>query len=1005
MPKQTVGMFRSGDFVGLTKMLCEGKTPEVAALLENNVDLSEWEKRELRFQCSFQSGRLLQSAGSPWLTEIVWKILVDWRILGTFFRILFESILKATRFFDSKGFLFHKLHAQWFPEIIHYRYVNFQKGLVQTLILAKICPHHFKIDAAYLDGLMGHFWGMSGRFDKSRPQLKKSSHALKNLWAESAANAEREFYAWHLMVEIQSISALHIAYSGEQDLAQLEFANALAQMEKRPYVWFELFVRTMRHYTSLETLNEDLLQADSIALKQRLGDQFVSKYALRTAAYAGLLAAIRGDFRTAYLQLLTADAFYGKTPIKVELGRYHIIRALTELELGDSGASVSHARLARTFYSNIPGGRFHRCESIIFDTEVRVRGLLQGLVGQSATEELSNLKSALKVARRLVKGSPGVTVRIDSLAMMIDFLGGDEGVDISTFREQKKVAVYSRRLDRVLAQIDRETLASSPIPVNRRNKVSAEMSMNIISDVMGVFTADNPEQGGLDIFIRLFGAESGTLISQTAADAYLKDSLKIGEFIHEMPSGDLLVVIPLATDSMVYHLQRPLNRLQFDHFLLGAVELSAKLIQSMIMGRQNSRFAAIAQLTQMLAHDVRRPFSMFKMMIDLVRGADNPDEIKEMMHDFLPEVVQAMTTVNGMISNVMEMGAGPHPSTESTRPEHIIDASLHEAFGAGPKRSLALKYKFAHTSNVNVDKLKIGRVFANILTNAIQATTDHDSIWFETQTRVIDGRSFTQFCIGNSGSYVAPEKRPKLFDAFFTSGKKGGTGLGLAIAKKIITEHGGKIWCESSPKAPSCREKVEFFFTLPSSREGLSSDFIRLPQSSDEVLNTIENLRLRQNQVPVSIPFDNDLDIEKTLITQLKGSRRKLSILIIDDELVYRNALVAQLTRSLELSQNLVVNTATNEKDALAMTADFKPDILILDIDLGLSSKNGFEILRLLRSDGYQGFVCIHSNRSLPQDLKIAAEAGADAILPKPMSRAHFLKILSQQIEIESQLP
>jgi signal transduction histidine kinase len=189
------------------------------------------------------------------------------------------------------------------------------------------------------------------------------------------------------------------------------------------------------------------------------------------------------------------------------------------------------------------------------------------------------------------------------------------------------------------------------------------------------------------------------------------------------------------------------------------------------------RNAAIARTTQALAHDVRRPFSMFKMIIDTVQGEENPVEAKQLLKESLPEVQQAMASVNGMIADVLEIGSQSPPFVESTNPETLIEVTLNEIFRVYPESNVSITYDFNHKHKVKVDTLKIGRVFSNIVGNAVQAINQKGELWFQTIEIEVDGIPFTRFCLGNGGSTIPAENLPRLFDAFFTSGKQGGTGL------------------------------------------------------------------------------------------------------------------------------------------------------------------------------------------------------------------------------------
>lgn len=412
-----------------------------------------------------------------------------------------------------------------------------------------------------------------------------------------------------------------------------------------------------------------------------------------------------------------------------------------------------------------------------------------------------------------------------------------------------------------------------------------------------------------------------------------------------------------------------------------------------------ARTAAIARTTQSLAHDVRKPFSMFKMIIDAVEGEDDPVESKQLLKESLPEVQQAMASVNGMIADVLEIGSESEPIAEATNPETLIEITLNEIFRVYPDSKINVSYVLNHQHKVNVDALKIGRVFSNIVGNAVQAMNQKGELWFKTEEFEENGRSLIKFCLGNGGSFIPPESLSKLFDAFFTSGKKGGTGLGLAIAQKIVTAHGGKIWCESD-----AQRGVEFFFTLPCAKEWIDERTTPLPTSSNEITATFERLRKSANSNGRVEADPLEVTLEKEIIKLAKAAGSPLKVLVVDDESVYRNSLAALINRSNDLKAHISLSIAKNSTEALE-GAKSAPALVIQDVDLGANSLNGYEVLKTLREQGYRGVVCIHSNRTSPDDFKVAVEAGADTVLPKPMSRTHFLKLMLQASQRPQQHP
>lgn len=130
-------------------------------------------------------------------------------------------------------------------------------------------------------------------------------------------------------------------------------------------------------------------------------------------------------------------------------------------------------------------------------------------------------------------------------------------------------------------------------------------------------------------------------------------------------------------------------------------------------------------------------------------------------------------------------------------------------------------------------------------------------------------------------------------------------------------------------------------------------------------------------------------------IHQLPATRRSaVTVLVVEDEWVYRNGRLSLLERSEDLSRHVRMVFAHNDREALAAIEKHDPVLVIEDVDLGSASKDGIEIVTMVRAKGFKGHICVHSNRFLAGDNRAALAAGADTVLPKPLGRAHFLKLL-----------
>jgi signal transduction histidine kinase len=206
--------------------------------------------------------------------------------------------------------------------------------------------------------------------------------------------------------------------------------------------------------------------------------------------------------------------------------------------------------------------------------------------------------------------------------------------------------------------------------------------------------------------------------------------------------------------------------------------------------KRQERQAMFGRIAAGLVHDLSHPIqNLGNSSRLLVREELDP----ESRRSILATVERELETLKRFMDDLRNV-VKPRPVERFAMD---INASVAEV--VDPMRSEGERVKVALEADyateplvIEGDRFALGRVFRNLITNAIQATQPGGRVVVRT-TRVGDQ---IEISVTDTGSGIAPDRLGQIFEDFVTT-KRRGLGLGLAISKRIVEQLDGTITVES----------------------------------------------------------------------------------------------------------------------------------------------------------------------------------------------------------------
>ena len=206
-----------------------------------------------------------------------------------------------------------------------------------------------------------------------------------------------------------------------------------------------------------------------------------------------------------------------------------------------------------------------------------------------------------------------------------------------------------------------------------------------------------------------------------------------------------------------------------------------------------------------VTHELRTPLTVIQgnieALIDGVHPADE-DHLRAILDEtqVLSRLVDDLRTISVAEAGALGLHREPTDVSDLVRD---VAASFEPTAAA---QGVALSVDAPPATSGDVDPIRVREILTNIVANALRYTPRGGGVRVGVSATERD----VTVSVADTGTGIAPDVLPHVFERFTRSPESPGAGLGLAIAKSLVTAHGGTIEAESA-----AGQGTEIRFTLP----------------------------------------------------------------------------------------------------------------------------------------------------------------------------------------------
>jgi two-component system, sensor histidine kinase FlrB len=201
------------------------------------------------------------------------------------------------------------------------------------------------------------------------------------------------------------------------------------------------------------------------------------------------------------------------------------------------------------------------------------------------------------------------------------------------------------------------------------------------------------------------------------------------------------------------------------------------------------REQALAEMSAILAHEIRNPLGSLELFAGLLAGAGLSGECR----NWVEQVQTGLRTLAATVNNVLHFHSLPSPERAPVDLGQLLDwaGGFLVPMARQARVELCLR-NHLHGVRFAADRHRLEQVLLNLVLNALRAMPGGGWVEISGQ-KISQGEAATAvISVSDTGPGVSAGDGNKIFEPGFSS-HPGSPGLGLAVCRKIVEQHGGRL--------------------------------------------------------------------------------------------------------------------------------------------------------------------------------------------------------------------